>query len=109
MGEHGSSRRTPLAKNWLKRELPRIPFAPDFKAFSDAGKKLADLHLNYEQLKPWPLKFIEAAGVPLSYIVADKMRICRMGEVFAANVRELAGREDLAHPTNQANRSALEW
>src|SRR5262249_4338356 len=32
----------------LKRELPRIPFGPDFKAFSKAGEKLAALHLDYE-------------------------------------------------------------
>ncbi len=57
--------------------VTRIPFAPDFKAFADAGKQLADLHLNYEQLKPWPLNFIEAEGVPLSYVVADKMKTIR--------------------------------
>ena len=32
----------------LVRGLPRIPMAPDFWVFSDAGRKLADLHLNYE-------------------------------------------------------------
>ena len=43
----------------LKRELPRIPFAPDFRAFAKAGEKLAKLHLDYEKLKPWDLDFIE--------------------------------------------------
>ena len=35
----------------LKKMLPRLPLvenAVDFKAFSEAGRKLADLHLNYE-------------------------------------------------------------
>ncbi len=32
----------------LTRELPHIPLAPDFPAFSKAGKRLADVHLNYE-------------------------------------------------------------
>ena len=32
----------------LSRVLPRIPFAPDFHAFVEAGKALATLHLNYE-------------------------------------------------------------
>ncbi|MDD5087449.1 MAG: N-6 DNA methylase [bacterium] len=36
----------------LRRELPRIPFAPDFWAFSEAGRKLAELHLKYEELTP---------------------------------------------------------
>jgi predicted helicase len=40
----------------LKKQLPRIPFANDFRGFSKAGKQLADLHLNYETLKKYPLK-----------------------------------------------------
>ena len=30
----------------LKRELPRIPFAPDFHAFAQAGRELARLHVD---------------------------------------------------------------
>ena len=37
----------------LKRELPRIPFAPDFAAFAAAGKKLAELHLNPSRSSTW--------------------------------------------------------
>ncbi len=40
----------------LKKSLPRIPLVEnynDFKAFSDSGRKLADLHLNYEKIKPY--------------------------------------------------------
>ena len=33
--------------NNLSKELPHIPMAPDFWAFSKAGKTLADLHLGY--------------------------------------------------------------
>ncbi|KAB2907047.1 MAG: DEAD/DEAH box helicase [Ignavibacteriaceae bacterium] len=40
----------------LKKMLPRIPFAGDFRAFSTAGRKLADWHLNYETVDPYPLK-----------------------------------------------------
>jgi predicted helicase len=40
----------------LKKQLPRIPFVKDFRTFSKAGKQLADLHLNYETLKKYPLK-----------------------------------------------------
>ncbi len=38
----------------LKKMLPRLPLVnsvADFKAFSTAGRKLADLHLNYENRK----------------------------------------------------------
>ena len=37
--------------NNLSRELPRIPMAPDFWAFSKTGKELADLHLSWETCK----------------------------------------------------------
>lgn len=37
----------------LKKELPRIPLARDFAAFSSAGRKLAHLHLDYETVDPW--------------------------------------------------------
>lgn len=46
-------------KNELKKMLPRIPFVSsveDFWAFSNAGRKLAELHLNYETVEPWPLE-----------------------------------------------------
>ncbi|NTZ82564.1 damage-inducible protein [Burkholderia metallica] len=39
----------------LKKMLPRIPFAKDFRAFSDAGRSLAHWHLNYETVEPFPL------------------------------------------------------
>ena len=42
-------------ENNLKKELPRIPLAKDFKAFMKAGRALADLHLNYESVDRWPL------------------------------------------------------
>lgn len=38
--------------------LPHIPFvktSEDFWAFSQAGRDLAKLHLNYESIEPWPL------------------------------------------------------
>lgn len=40
----------------LKKELPRIPFAEDFKTFSLTGRALAELHLNYETATPYPLR-----------------------------------------------------
>ena len=51
---HSPSYRTTFA-NDLKKLLPRIPLidrAADFWAFSNAGRELADLHLNYETRTP---------------------------------------------------------
>ena len=47
--------------NDLSRVLPRIPFAPDFHAFAEAGKALADLHLGYETCERYPLEVIFAS------------------------------------------------
>ncbi len=53
----------------LKREIPRIPYAPDFYGFANAGKRLGEIHINYEQQPEYPLKFIENDQVPLNWRV----------------------------------------
>ncbi|MDA8008680.1 MAG: DEAD/DEAH box helicase family protein [Alphaproteobacteria bacterium] len=50
---HHPKYRVKFANN-LSKELPRIPMAPDFARFSDIGRKLADLHIGYENLKEIP-------------------------------------------------------
>jgi len=45
-------------KNNLSKELARIPAvktAQDFWAFSNAGRILGDLHVNYETVEPYPV------------------------------------------------------
>lgn len=39
----------------LKKMLPRIPKVRDFHGFVHAGRKLADLHVGYEPVPPYPL------------------------------------------------------
>ncbi len=39
----------------LKRELPRIPFYDDFPQWAAWGEQLMALHLDYEQVTPYPL------------------------------------------------------
>ncbi len=52
---HAPSYREQFA-NDLSKMLPRIPYAPDFTAFADAGYKLAEFHLNYETCEQYPLR-----------------------------------------------------
>lgn len=55
---HSPDYRERYADN-LSKELPRIPrvkTAADFWAFSKAGRKLAELHLNYETVDKYPLQ-----------------------------------------------------
>lgn len=44
----------------LKREFPRLPFYEDFRQWADWGKKLMDLHINYEQAAPFKLETIQS-------------------------------------------------
>ena len=64
---HSPDYRERYADN-LSKELPRIPCvktAADFWAFSQAGRKLADLHLNYETVEKYPLQ-IAGGGLLLT-------------------------------------------
>lgn len=50
-------------KNDLKKMLPRLPLVDeprDFWKFSKAGRALADLHINYESVAPYPI--VEVVG-----------------------------------------------
>jgi hypothetical protein len=60
---HHPEYRARYAEN-LKRELPRISLVKDSRAFAKAGKELADLHVNYETVEPYPLKDVETAAPP---------------------------------------------
>ena len=51
---HAPGYREEFANN-LSREIPRIPFAPDFHTFAEAGRALAVLHLGYERCKQYRL------------------------------------------------------
>jgi predicted helicase len=68
----------------LAKELPRIPCvksAADFWSFSQSGRKLADLHLNYESVDPYPVS-VETGGKTLAdadYRV-EKMKYGKKGK-----------------------------
>jgi predicted helicase len=105
---HHPGYRERYAEN-LKRELPRIPLAPDFAAFAKAGSELARLHLDYEKLEPWPLEWIESPDVPLSYRV-EKVRLSKDKTGLVVNDSlTLAGIPPETFRYRLGNRSALEW
>ena len=73
----------------LRKSLPRIPIAEqvaDFMAFCNAGRELAELHLNYEHY-PAPEGVTVTGAQPLSgtdedyaYYAVEKMRYPKKGE-----------------------------
>jgi predicted helicase len=106
---HHPGYRERFAEN-LKRELPRIPLAPDFRAFASAGQRLARLHLEYEKLEPWSLEWIETPGVPLSYRVDEKMRLSKDKTSLKVNDSlTLAQISSDALRYRLGNRSAVDW
>ncbi len=105
---HHPEYRTVYAAN-LKRELPRIPFAPDFQAFADAGKKLAKLHVEYESLPPWPLKEIENKEVPFTQRVT-KMKLPKDKQsLYVNDSLTFAEIPPETFDYRLGSRSALEW
>jgi predicted helicase len=105
---HHPTYRSKYAAN-LKRELPRIPYAPDFSAFAKAGKKLADLHINYEDQPEYPLTFIENNDIPLDLRV-EKMRLSKdKTQLIYNDFLTLSGIPVEVFEYKLGNRSALDW
>ena len=72
--------------------------------------KLADLHLNYESGKEYPLKSVVTPGVPLSYVVADKMKLSKdKTELRVNDSLTLTGIPPAVFNYRLGNRSALDW
>jgi predicted helicase len=58
----------------LSKELPRIPAVKkftDFMAFSTAGRALAELHVNYEHVAPYPVSYAGGAIEHAEFTDAD--------------------------------------
>jgi len=80
---HSEDYRTRFADNLMK-ELPRIPAVKkfdDFKAFSQAGRALANLHLNYETVAKYPANIItKNKNLQDSDYYVQKMKYGRNGK-----------------------------
>ena len=116
---HHEGYRTKFA-NDLAKEAARVPMAAsldDFEAFAEAGRELADLHVNYESVEPYPLhedSDMLWASKPGAYRVEkmayagkrpdlDKSRI-----VYNEGIT-LSGIPAIAHDYRLGSRSALDW
>ncbi|WP_225307165.1 type ISP restriction/modification enzyme [Adhaeribacter soli] len=77
---HSPQYRTQFA-NDLKKMLPRLPLVEDvrdFWAFSKAGRKLADLHLNYENVPAY--EGVTVTGAENGMYKVEKMRFPTKGQ-----------------------------
>jgi predicted helicase len=92
-----------------QRELPRIPFPPDIQAFANAGKRLMELHIDYEQQSEYPLEEIEQPGKPWTLRV-ERMSLSKdKTELRYNEALTLRGIPPAAFDYRLGNRSALEW
>ena len=72
------------------KQIPRIPAVAsfdDFEAFHCAGGKLADLHLNYESVDPWPVTINDGDGLPTGI---EPQQLCRVEKMRLASKGDLS-------------------
>ena len=77
--------------------------------FAKAGKRLAELHVDYEKQQEYPLEQREKPGVKLDLRV-EKMRLSKDKQTLIYNdFLTLTGIPKEAYDYRLGNRSALEW
>jgi predicted helicase len=103
---HHPEYRTRYAAN-LKRELPRIPFAPDFAGYARIGAELMKLHLEYESQREYPLQRRETGKLDWR---VEKMTLSKDKTQLKYNgFLTLSGIPPEVYEYRLGNRSALEW
>lgn len=124
---HDPAYREKYAAN-LRRELPRIPFAPDFWSVTNKGKTLMNLHVNYEDQPEYPLQ--EVWGIPKGYRtpygeeartindvpLRDRYRVVKMKrnkkdptQIIVNDFLTLTGLPLNVDDYRLGNRSAIDW
>ena len=97
----------------LKKMLPRVPLVDNaeyFWSFSRAGRKLAELHLNYETVPPYPKA--KVSGDESGYFAVSKMRFPQKGQrdtiVYNSRIT-ISEIPDKAYQYVVNGKSAIEW
>ncbi len=96
-------------KQNLKREFPRLPFYADFRKWSNMGKELMDLHIDYEAVEPYPnvetLHATSQKDNPKPKLKALK----DTGTIILDENTTISGLPDEVWEYKLGNRSAIEW
>lgn len=100
----------------LKREFPRIPFYPNFAQWAKWGETLLDLHIDYEEVKPYPLERIDTPNPQRAEGSAPKPKLksllandAEIGSVVVDEDTQITGIPAGAWDYRLGNRSAIDW
>jgi len=97
----------------LKKMLPRLPLVEDvrdFWAFSKAGRKLADLHINYESVPAYPDVLIQ--GEESQFFKVEKMRFPKKDQkdtIILNSKITISNIPEKAYEYVVNGKSAIEW
>lgn len=124
---HSSEYRNIYASD-LKKTLPRIPFSSEFTAFAEAGRRLSNIHLTYEEANRYTLGGLDISVPPgidpydFYAVSSKKMRFGKpTAEQRSSGQKEdrtvihyndrivLSGVPEAAHRYMLGSRSAIEW
>lgn len=99
--------------NDLKKMLPRLPLVEDvrdFWAFSKAGRKLSELHINYESVPPF--KGVKVNGANSEFYTVEKMRFPKKDQkdtiLFNSKIT-ISNIPEKAYEYGVNGKSAIEW
>jgi predicted helicase len=109
---HNPSYREKYAIN-LKRDLPRIPFYPDFWQWAKWGEMLMDLHIGYRSVAPFEITRTEVpderarkAGLPPKTVLKSDRE---SGQIKLDTETTLSDLPESAWDYRLGNRTALDW
>nr|WP_314481089.1 type ISP restriction/modification enzyme [uncultured Pseudomonas sp.] len=111
---HSPEYRERFADN-LSKELPRIPAVQkvaDFWAFSKAGRALAEFHLKYETVAPYPLTIEAKDTLTNADYRVEKMKFAKKGDkttVIYNHRITLKGIPEAAWDYVVNGKAALDW
>ena len=93
----------------LRRDLPHLPYTPDFWGFAKAGERLGEIHVGYEEVDEYQIEQVETPGKSLDWRV-EKMRLSRdKTQIKYNDFLMLDGIPAKTFEYRLGNRSALEW
>ncbi len=100
----------------LKRAFPRIPFYPDFAQWARWGETLLGLHIDYEEVEPYPLERVDTPNPKRAEGSHPKPKLksvlaegAETGSVLVDEDTQVTGIPAGAWDYRLGNRSAIDW